>query len=97
MNNKVINVLNGMALLGSLFTAALIAKELWYSPYYKYGIILFCSGYVSAYAFNSIINQFKLEDRATANTPSAQKRRTLGMVAMTIVLAIILALLLIWR
>ena len=97
MNNKVMNIFNGFLLLSALHTASLTAKELWQSPNFKYGIILFCSGYLSAYAFNSIIIPVKLEERASVNTPTAQKRRALGMIVMTIVLAIILALILIWK
>ena len=65
-------------------------------PLFK-GLGLILCGFLIASAFFNLIIPIKQEDSATANTPSAQKRRTLCMVAITIVLAIILALLLIWK
>ena len=58
---------------------------------------LFMCGLLAASGFYNLIIPFKQEGSAIANTPSAQKRRALGMVAMTIVLTIILALILIWK
>ena len=82
------------ALLALLFTRDF--QHSYGLPPFK-GLGLISCGFLIASAFYNLIIPIKLEDSAIANTPSAHKRRTLGMVAMTIVLAIILTLLLIWK
>ena len=64
-------------------------------PFKGLGLIL--CGFLIASAFYNLFIPLKQEDSATAYTPSAQKRRTLGMVTLTLFLAIILALILIWK
>ena len=65
-------------------------------PMFK-GLGLILCGFLVASAFFNLIIPIKQEGSPSVNTPSAQKRRTLGMIAMTIMLAVFLALLLIWK
>ena len=58
---------------------------------------LFICGLLAASGYYNLIIPIKQEGSALANAPSAQKRRALGMVAMTVVLAIIFAVILIWK
>ena len=82
---------------------ALLALLFSWDYRHSYGLPLFkgqgltVCGFLIASAFYNLIIPLKQKDGATAYTPSAQKRRTLGMVALTLFLAIILALILIWK
>ena len=92
-------IYNGFMLIFYALLALLFSWDYRHSyglpPFKGLGLIL--CGFLIACAFYNLFIPIKQEDSATAYTPSAQKRRTLGMAAMTILLAIILALLLIWK